>query len=104
MAHETTWRPHPTHGKPMPAALPETASAFSAQRKLPLTDEGSVRLAIESFAEVEGVTDEDREQAFANIRKAAAFYRVPMDATDWRQLGKQPVERPYERGAWEGKR
>jgi hypothetical protein len=88
----------------MPAALPETAFAFSAQRKLPLTDEGSVRLAIESFAEVEGATDDDRDRAFANLRRAAAFYRVPMDKTDWRQLGGQPVERAYERATWDGKR
>ncbi|MDZ4179122.1 MAG: DUF6582 domain-containing protein [Coriobacteriia bacterium] len=104
MTPETTWRPYPTHGKPAAAALPETAFAFSARRELPLTDEGSVRSAIEAFAEVEGVTDDDREQAFANIRRAAAFYRVPMDETDWRQLGGQPVERPYERESWDGKR
>ena len=103
MANETTWRPYPTHGKPAPDALPETAFAFSARRKLPLTDEGSVRTAIETFAEV-GAPDDEREQAFANIRKAAAFYRVPMDHTDWRQLGGRPVERAYERDTWDGKR
>lgn len=104
MTQTATWRPHPTHGKPTPAALPDTAFAFSARRALPLTDEGSVRIAIEEFAEVEDVTDDDRELAFANIRRAAAFYRVPMAETDWRQLGARPVERPYERASWDGKR
>ncbi len=104
MANETTWRPNPTHGKPALAALPESAFAFSTRRALPLTDEGSVRAAIEAFAEVEAVDDDDRERAFANIRKAAAFYRVPMTETDWRQLGARQVERAYERTAWGGKR
>jgi hypothetical protein len=100
MTNETTWRPHATHGKLTPAAeaaLPDTAFAFPAQRALPLTDEGYVRSASESFGTVEGVTDEDRDHAFANLRRAAAFYRVPMTATDWRQLGTQPVKRAYQR-------
>ena len=93
MALETTWRPHETHGTlsaAKQAGLPETAFAFPTQRLLPLTDEGHVRSAIDDFDEVEGVSDEDRELAFANIRRAAAFYRVPMTATDWRQLGDRP--------------
>jgi hypothetical protein len=35
---------------------------------------------------VEGVTDEEREQAFANIRKAARHYGVEMAAKTWREL------------------
>jgi len=100
MMHETTWRPHGTHGQLSPgkeATLPETAFAFPKQRALPLTDEGYVRSAIEGFADVAGATDEDRELAFANIHRAAAFYRVPMKETDWRQLGTRHVEPGYKR-------
>ncbi len=99
MTTETTWRPHATHGKLTPAAeaaLPDTAFAFPAQRALALTDEGHVRTATETFAEVEGVTDDDRDRAFANLRRAAAFYHVPMTATDWRQLATLPVKQAYE--------
>lgn len=99
MAHETTWRPHSTHGKLSPAreaALPESAFAFPSRRMLPLTDEGYVRIAIEGFADVEGASDEDRELAFANIQRAAAFYRVPLTETDWRQLGTRQTPPGYE--------
>jgi hypothetical protein len=95
---ETTWRPHSTHGKlsaAKEAALPDSAFAFSDVRRLPLTDEGHVRSAIEHFGEVEAASDEDRELAFANIQRAAGFYRVPMTETDWRQLGTRQVEPGY---------
>jgi len=100
MTHETTWRPHGTHGKLSPAreaALPESAFAFPSHRMLPLTDEGYVRIAIDGFAEVEGASDEDRELAFANIQRAAAFYRVPMTETDWRQFGTRKMKPRYQR-------
>jgi len=101
MAHDTTWRPRSTHGKltaVQEAALPDTAFAFPGQRALPLTDEGHVRNAIENFGDAQGVSDDDRDLAFANIRRAAAFYHVPMTETDWRQLGSRQVERSYARG------
>jgi hypothetical protein len=100
VAHDTTWRPYKTHGKlsaAREAALPESAFAFPTQRALPLTDEGSVRYAIEHFGEVEGVSDDERELAFANIQRAAGFYRIPMEETDWRQLGTRQVEPGYKR-------
>ena len=100
MAQQTTWRPHPSHGKVSAAeaaALPDSAFAFPTRRALLLTDEGYVRTAIETFDEVEDVSDEDRELAFANIQRAAAFYRVPMTETDWRQLGTRHPEPGYRR-------
>ena len=36
------------------------------------------------------MTDEEREQAFANIKKAAEHYGVEMTATSWKELGKKP--------------
>ena len=97
MAH-TTWRPFGAHGKLTQAkeqALPEAAFAFPTQRKEPLVDAGSVKAAIARFAEVEDVSDEDRELAFENIRKAAEYYRVRMTETDWRQLGTRPASESY---------
>jgi hypothetical protein len=35
-----------------------------------------------------GVSEADREPAFANIRKAARHYKVEISGTDWRDLGK----------------
>jgi hypothetical protein len=100
MTKETSWLPHPTHGKLAKAredALPESAFAFPTRRSLPLTDEGYVRRAIEDFTHVEDVSDEDRVLAFANIQKAAQYYHVPMTETDWRQLGSRHVEPGYKR-------
>jgi hypothetical protein len=93
---DATWRPHDTHGRLSEARLqqlPASAFAFPATRELPLTDVGSVREAISAFDQVEDVSDEDRDVAFENVRKAAAHYRVAMTETDWRQLGKHAKSR-----------
>lgn len=100
MALNTTWRPHDTHGKLSAAEendLPDSAFAFPAQRKEPLTDPGHVRDALARFDQVEDVTDEDRDLAFANIRKAADHYRVQMSETDWRQLSTRRPRHDYGR-------
>ena len=97
---DTTWRPHDTHGKLTPAReqeLPDSAFAFPTQRKLPLTGASYVQDAIASFGEVEDVSDEDRDMAFENIRKAAGHYRVEMTETDWRQLGTRKGKPDYRR-------
>lgn len=107
MAHETTWRPHGTHGRlslAHVAALPESAFAFPGHRMLPLTDEGYVRRAIDEFSQVEEASDDERDLAFANIQRAASFYRVPMPATDWRQLGTRHAESAYRRADRAGRR
>jgi len=101
MAGKATWRPHDTHGKLSEAkerGLPDSAFAFPAQRLGPLTGAAYVRDAIAGFAEFEDVSDEDRDLAFENIRKAAEHYHVGMDETDWRQLGTRPHKRSYARG------
>ncbi len=36
------------------------------------------------------MSDRERDQAFANIRAAAAHYRVDVAEDGWRQLGKRP--------------
>jgi hypothetical protein len=100
MAGTATWRPRDTHGKlsiAKEAALPDSAFAFPGQRKAPLTGAAYVRDAIEHFGDFEDVSDEDRDLAFENIRKAAKHYHVHMSETDWRQLGTRPPRPGYSR-------
>src|SRR3982751_1222845 len=90
---KTTWQPHATHGDMGGSNrdnLPESAFAFPKQRKEPLTDASHVRNAIARFDQVENVSDEDREVAFQNIKKAAKHYDVEMEEDNWKQLGKKP--------------
>ena len=89
----TTWKPHTEHGSLSSADrkdLPDTVYAFPDKRKEPLTDAGHVRTALARFDQVKDVTDDKRDLAFANIRKAARHYDVEVSETDWRQLGKKP--------------
>jgi hypothetical protein len=86
-----TWKPHEVSGELDTADkndLPTSVFAFPDKRKEPLTDAAHVRNAIARFDQVEGVTDAEREQAFANIRKAAKHYDVEMTESNWRELGK----------------
>ncbi len=89
----TTWKPHTEHGSLSSADrkdLPDTVYAFPDKRKEPLTDAGHVRTALARFDQIKDVSDEERDIAFANIRKAARHYDVEVAETDWRQLGKKP--------------
>jgi len=86
---ETTWQPHTEHGDLTTRSdLPDSVFAFPAQRKEPLTDAEHVRNALARFDQVEGVTDADRDLAFANIKKAAEHYGVEVHETSWRELGR----------------
>ena len=77
MSAQTTWKPHTEHGDLTTRSnLPESVYAFPRQRKEPLTDASHVKNALARFDQVEGVSDADRELAFANIKKAAAHYGV----------------------------
>jgi hypothetical protein len=53
-----------------------------------MTDASHVRNAIARFDQVDDVSDEDRDLAFANIKKAAKHYRVDVSESTWRELGK----------------
>ena len=66
--------------------LPEAEFAFPAERKEPLIDAAHVRNAIARFDQVEGVTDEERDQAWQRIRAAAGKYDVDISEGDWRDL------------------
>jgi hypothetical protein len=93
MATTTTWKPHTAHGDldtDKRNELPESVYAFPEQRKEPLTDAAHVRNALARFDQVKGVSDGDRDLAFANIKAAAKHYRVEIAEDSWQQLGKHP--------------
>ena len=88
-----TWEPPPRDGEfsgdldtAERNALPDSAFAFPAQRKEPLTSASHVRSALARFDRIQDVTDFDRALAFENIRRAAAYYDVDMTAQSWRDL------------------
>lgn len=93
MTTHATWQPHEEHGDLSTRdrdKLPESVFAFPRQRKEPLTDASHVKNALARFDQVDGASDADREQAFANIKKAAKHYGVEIDEKDWHDLGKKP--------------
>lgn len=93
MSAKPTWKPHTEHGKLNSkdrAHLPDEVFAFPKQRKEPLTDASHVKNALARFDQVKGVSDRDRDLAFANIKQAAAHYGIHVAEASWHDLGKQP--------------
>ena len=90
---KATWK-HQEDNKALDAhernELPASAFAFPAKRKEPLSNASHVRNAIARFDQVKDVTDQEREQAFANIKAAAKHYGVEMTESSWHELGKKP--------------
>lgn len=90
MAAQATWMPSTEYGEiHNRGELPESVFAFPRQRKEPLTDASHVKNALARFDQVEGVSDSDRELAFANIKKAAQYYGVDVKENSWRELGRR---------------
>ena len=88
----TTWEPHLEQGEMDTEdrrKLPDSVYAFPQQCKEPLTDADHVRNAIARFDQVQGVSDSERELAFANIVKAAKYFGITIEESDWHQLGKK---------------
>ena len=86
-----TWKPHEKHGVLTKRAdLPDSVYAFPKRRKEPLTDAKHVRNAIARLDQVEDVTTAERDQAFANIRKAAQHYDVELTETSAADVGIHP--------------
>jgi hypothetical protein len=83
---QITWRPPRDGADAARAKLPDSAFAFPHERKEPLTDAGHVRSAVARFGSVEGVSDDERAQAFANIKAAAQYYGVGLRAANWHDL------------------
>jgi hypothetical protein len=93
MAKNTTWEPYTEHGdldSKDREELPDSAYAFPKQRKEPLTDASHVKNALARFDQVQDVSDEDRDLAFRNIKKAADYYGIDVEEENWHQLGKKP--------------
>jgi hypothetical protein len=87
----TTWKPVKQHGELSSKdreKLPNSAYAFPKQRKEPLTDASHVRNALARFNQVQDVSDAERDQAFANIRKAAKHFDIEVNEDSWRELGR----------------
>jgi hypothetical protein len=85
----TTWEPHTIRGELTTSKrndLPDSAFAFPKERKEPLVDADHVRNALARFNQVEGVSDAERERAFANIKKAARHYDVEVSEDSWKDL------------------
>lgn len=90
---KTTWKPHTEHGdlsSKDKKDLPDSVYAFPKQRKEPITDASHVKNALARFDQVKGVTDEDRDLAFANIKEAAQYYDIEVKEKSWHDLGKKP--------------
>ncbi len=86
-----TWKPHEKHGKLTERGdLPLTVYAFPDKRKEPMTDAAHVRNAIARFDQVRGVSNDERDLGFANIKKAARHYGVDMTEAKWTELGRRP--------------
>jgi hypothetical protein len=84
---QATWMPSTETGViHNRAELPESVFAFPKQRKEPLTDADHVRNALARFDQVQGVTDAERDLAFANIKAAADYYGVDVRENSWRDL------------------
>ncbi len=89
-----TWKPHEKHGELTERGdLPDSVYAFPDKRKEPLTDAKHVRNAIARFDQVRGVSDAERDLAFANIKKAAKHYDVDVSEHGWDELGRQESTR-----------
>jgi hypothetical protein len=87
---QSTWMPYTEHRKlGARSNLPDSVFAFPMQRKEPLTDADHVRDALARFDQVEGVSDKDRDLAFANIRAAAQYYGVDVREKSWKELGRR---------------
>lgn len=88
---KATWKPHEKHGRlTRQTDLPDSVYAFPKERKEPLTDARHVRNAVARFDQVTGVSDNARELAFANIKKAAEHYGIDLSETSAQELGVHP--------------
>ncbi len=108
MSTTPTWRP-PTadvdhnHNHRLESSereeLPDTAYGLPTQRKLPLADAGHVRAALARFDQVTGVSDADRDLAWANVQAAARHFGVDVHEARWQNLGRAPHTPNPARGA-----
>ncbi len=61
--------------------------AFPKERKEPIHDAAHVRNAVARFkAQVQGVTEAERDAAWKRIQSAARKHNVDLKEKDWREL------------------
>jgi hypothetical protein len=87
MAHTTTWEPWRGDDD---GNLPESAYAFPRRKIDPLTDAVNVRSALEHFHTINEVSDEEKEIAFDNIKKAAEHFHVEVYGETYEQMCSVP--------------
>jgi hypothetical protein len=66
--------------------LPDSAFAFPKERKEPLVDARHVQEAVARFDQVEDVSDEEREEAWKRIQRAAKKFDVELQEKTWQEL------------------
>lgn len=89
MSAKTTKKTKTEHGKLDTVAKDKLADkefAFPKKRKEPLSDASHVRNAMARFDQVKDVTDEERKEAFENIKKGARKFGVTINEKDWKEL------------------
>ena len=69
--------------------LKDSQYAFPKERKEPLNDADHVRNAMARFSQVKGVSDDERDEAWKRIKKAAEKHGVEVHEKSWRELGKK---------------
>ena len=69
--------------------MDEDKFAFPKERKEPLNDADHVRNAMARFNQVKGVSDDERDEAWTRIKKAAKTHGVEIQEKSWRELGKK---------------
>jgi hypothetical protein len=62
--------------------------AFPRVRKEPLNDAAHVRNALARFDQVKDVSDDERDEAFRRIQRAAEKFGVEVTESSWKDLGK----------------
>ncbi len=67
-------------------AEPGGTFAFPKQRKEPLEDASHVRNAVARFNQVQGVSDDERDEAWKRIQAAAKKFGVDVKEGTWREL------------------
>ena len=70
--------------------LPASDFAVPKQRKAPIEDARHVRAAIARFNQVEGVSDDERDEAWKRILKAARQHGIEVGEKSWREIGAGP--------------
>jgi hypothetical protein len=77
-------------------ALGTREFAFPTQRKEPIENATHVRNAIARFNQVQGVTDAERDAAWARIKAAAKRFGETVHESDWRELpaNRDPKTKP----------